>query len=60
MAETVWRDRRKSERRNNMSNEKTLNVKLDEKTRQKLDARAEDNGRAACREAAAIIKKAVR
>jgi len=43
-----------------MSNEKTLNVKLDAATRKKLDERADENGRAACREAAAIIKKAVR
>lgn len=40
--------------------EKTLNVKLDEDTRKKLDERADANGRAACREAEAIIKKAVR
>lgn len=42
-----------------MSEESTLNVKLDQDTREKLNARAEREGRAACREAAAIIKKAV-
>lgn len=39
--------------------EKTLNIKLDEETRKKLNERANKEGRAACREAAAIIKKAV-
>lgn len=43
-----------------MNTEKTLNVKLDASTRQKLDERADENGRAACREAAAIIKKALK
>lgn len=43
-----------------MSKEKTLNVKLDADTRKKLGARAKAKGRAACREAEAIIKKAVR
>lgn len=42
-----------------MSEEKTLNIKLDPDTREKLNARANKEGRAACREAAAIIKKAV-
>lgn len=42
-----------------MSEEKTLNIKLDPDTRKKLNARANKEGRAACREAAAIIKKAV-
>lgn len=39
--------------------EKIMNVPLDEETRKKLNSRAEKEGRAACREAAAIIKKAV-
>ena len=39
--------------------EKTLNIKLDEKTRKRLDERADANGRATCREAEQIIKKAV-
>lgn len=42
-----------------MSKEKTLNMKLDERTRKNLDARAKANGRAVCREAEQIIKKAV-
>lgn len=42
-----------------MKTEKTLNVKLDDATRAKLSARADANGRADCREAEAIIKKAV-
>lgn len=37
-----------------------VNIKLDRETRALLDARAKENGRAACREAEAIIKKAVR
>lgn len=40
--------------------ERVLNVKLDEKTRKELFARAIKNGRAACREAAAIIKDRLR
>lgn len=36
-----------------------MNVKLDPDTREKLGNRANKNGRAACREAEAIIKKAV-
>jgi len=40
--------------------EKELHVKLDAETRKRLDKRADKNGRATCREAAEIIKKAVR
>lgn len=40
--------------------EKLLNVPLDEKTRKLLDMRADENGRASSREAAKIIKDAVR
>lgn len=39
--------------------EKILNVPLDEDIRKKLDERADENGRASSREAAAIIAKAV-
>jgi len=42
-----------------MSNEKMLNVPLDDQTRKALDARADENGRAASREAAKIIKDTV-
>jgi len=44
---------------NNEKKEKVLNVPLDEKTRKALDARADENGRAASREAVSIIKDAV-
>lgn len=39
--------------------EKLLNVPLDGRTREALNKRADENGRAASREAAAIIKDAV-
>jgi plasmid stability protein len=40
--------------------EKMLNVPLDEEVRKKLDERADENGRASSREAAAIITDALR
>ena len=40
--------------------EKILNVPLDEDIRKKLDERADENGRATSREAAAIITNALR
>ena len=43
----------------NEKKEKVLNVPLDDRTRKALDARADQNGRAASREAASIIKSAV-
>lgn len=43
----------------NEKKEKVLNVPLDVQTRKALDARADENGRAASREAASIIKDAV-
>lgn len=43
----------------NEKKEKVLNVPLDPRTRKALDARADENGRAASREAASIIKDAV-
>ncbi len=44
---------------NNEKAEKMLNVPLDDQTRKALDMRADENGRAASREAASIIKDAV-
>ncbi|MBO7686931.1 MAG: TraY domain-containing protein [Kiritimatiellae bacterium] len=43
-----------------MNDEKMLNVPLDDETRKALDARADENGRAASREAAQIIKDTVK
>ena len=40
--------------------EKIINVPIDEDTKAALEKRADENGRAASREAAAIIKDAVR
>ena len=40
--------------------EKVLNVPLKPEVRKLLDARADDNGRAASREAASIIESAVK
>lgn len=43
----------------NKEEEQVLNVPLKPEVRKRLDARADDNGRAARREAADIIEKAV-
>lgn len=40
--------------------EKIINVPLDDETKAALEKRADENGRATNREAAAIIKKAVK
>lgn len=40
--------------------EKVINVPIDEDTKAALEKRADENGRATSREAAAIIKDAVR